>query len=82
MKAIIKVDVPEWQIGQNVSVYFPDTMWIHGKCEADILRCEDCVEWCGDQYADAARCGLLHRPRERSDYCSLAEARSECNEPG
>lgn len=33
MKAVIKLDVPEWQIGQDVSVYFPDTMLKHGKCE-------------------------------------------------
>ena len=34
MKAVIKLDVPEWQIGQDVTVYFPDTMLKHGKCEA------------------------------------------------
>lgn len=33
MKAIITLDVPEWQIGQDVAVYFPDTMIKHGKCE-------------------------------------------------
>lgn len=34
MKAIIKIDVPEWQIGKEVSIYFPDTMSIRAKCEA------------------------------------------------
>ena len=34
MKAIIELDVPEWQIGQDVTIYFPDTMMKHGKCEA------------------------------------------------
>ena len=34
MKAIIKLDVPEWQIGRDVTVYFPDTMLKHGVCEA------------------------------------------------
>lgn len=33
MKAVIELDVPEWQIGQDVSVYFPDTMLKHGKCK-------------------------------------------------
>lgn len=33
MKAVIKLDVPEWQIGQDVMVYFPDTMTKKGKCE-------------------------------------------------
>lgn len=33
MKAIIYLDVPEWQIGQEVKVYFPDLMVKTGKCE-------------------------------------------------
>ena len=33
MKAVIRLDVPDWQIGQNVTVYFPDTMVKHGVCE-------------------------------------------------
>ena len=31
--AIIRVKVPEWQIGEKVSIYFPDTMFIHSTCE-------------------------------------------------
>lgn len=47
MKAIIKLDVPEWQIGQDVTVHFPDTMVKHEKCELlkeqeTIVRCKDC----------------------------------------
>ena len=30
MKAIIEVDVPNFQIGQEVSIYFKDTMMIKG----------------------------------------------------
>jgi len=30
MKTIIKLDVPEYQIGQEVSIYFKDTMMIKG----------------------------------------------------
>ena len=33
MKTAIYLDVPEWQIGQEVSVYFPDSMQKKGKCE-------------------------------------------------
>ena len=33
MNAIIHLDVPEWQIGQEVTVYFPDTMQKKGTCE-------------------------------------------------
>lgn len=32
-KAIIELEVPEWQIGEEVSVYFPDTMRAKGKCK-------------------------------------------------
>lgn len=35
MKAIIRLDVPDWQIGQNVSVYFPDTMLKKAVCEKE-----------------------------------------------
>jgi len=33
MKAIIELNVPEFQIGQEVSVYFRDTMCVKGICE-------------------------------------------------
>ena len=33
MKAVIEVDVPEYQIGQEVSVYFKDTMCVKGICK-------------------------------------------------
>lgn len=35
MKAVIYLDVPEWQIGQPVHVFFKDTMEKHGICEAE-----------------------------------------------
>ena len=31
--AYIKIKVPKWQIGQDVSVYFKDTMCVKGICE-------------------------------------------------
>lgn len=33
MKAVIYIDVPEYQIGQPVSVHFKDTMCVKGVCE-------------------------------------------------
>ena len=33
MKVVIELDVPDWQIGQEVSVYFPDTMCKRGICQ-------------------------------------------------
>ena len=35
MKAVIRLDVPEWQIGTEVSVYFKDTMMQRGICEKE-----------------------------------------------
>ena len=48
MKAIIKLDVPEWQIGKEVIVHFPDTMVKCEKCELlkeqpQIVHCPDCL---------------------------------------
>ena len=31
--AIIRIKVPEWQIGEEVKIYFKDTMYISGICE-------------------------------------------------
>lgn len=36
MKALIEIDVPEWQIGQEVTIYFPDSMCKKGVCKAAI----------------------------------------------
>lgn len=41
MKAIIEVEVPEWQIGQKVSVFFPDSMVTHSVC----MEKQDFKEW-------------------------------------
>lgn len=35
MRAVIHLDVPDWQIGQEVSAYFPDTMVKRAICESD-----------------------------------------------
>jgi len=53
MKAIIKLDVPEYQIGQEVSIYFKDTMMIKGvvqepKQDIGVYERED-TDWSGAQ---------------------------------
>lgn len=35
MQAIIRVDVPEWQIGEEVTICFKDSMLTKGICEKD-----------------------------------------------
>ena len=36
MKAVIRLNVPDYQIGQPVTVYFKDTMQQKGYCEPDM----------------------------------------------
>ena len=45
MKAYIEIDVPEWQIGQEVSVYFPDTMHKKAVCKLADINHEDFLDW-------------------------------------
>ena len=40
--AVIYLDVPEWQIGQPVTIYFPDTMRKRGTCV--LLKEQEAVE--------------------------------------
>ena len=35
--AIIKLNVPDFQIGKDVTVYFKDTMMKKGKCEPEMM---------------------------------------------
>ena len=46
MKAIIELyDVPEYQIGQEVTIYFRDTMQMRGICDEmqpKVVLCKDC----------------------------------------
>ena len=42
MKAIIRLDVPDWQIGEKVSIYFPDSMVSNSICEIDNME-KDCI---------------------------------------
>lgn len=38
VKAVIPVEVPKYQIGQEVSIYFKDTMYIKGICQEKDTR--------------------------------------------
>lgn len=76
MKAVIKLDVPDWQIGEDVSVYFPDTMCKRGVCEKDeLIRCGECHNFVkmAETYGNCElRIALMHE----TDFCSYA-VRSE-----
>lgn len=44
MEAIIRLDVPDWQIGQPVTVYFKDTMMKHSICELETDKGDSLLE--------------------------------------
>ena len=69
MKAVIELDVPDWQIEQDVTVYFPDTMMKHGKCE--LLKEKEAVvkQWT-KEIADNQ---LAHAPNDSHEFMSLDE---------
>ena len=47
MKAVIRLDVPDFQIGEPATVYFRDTMMKHGTCSKDdVVYCKDCKHSC------------------------------------
>jgi len=65
MKAVIRLDVPEWQIGTEVSVYFKDTMMLKAICEKETEnirlkqpeKCKDCTS-CRELSAKTFYCGM------------------------
>ena len=76
MKAIIRIDVPDYQIGQEVSCYFKDTMNVYGVCEA-----ERTGHWEWVQYESNPNIGNFHCsecrfiPLKISNYCPNCGAR-------
>ena len=76
MKAIIKLDVPDYQIGQEVSIYFKDTMMVKGVVE------NNTGEWVqdGEIWEENYKCSKCGKPMRKilvektiighwSDFC-------------
>lgn len=65
--AIIRLKVPEWQIGQEVSIYFPDIMYVKAVVEED----------CADSAESTTLMSEVCRPVELyvSDYCLTASTK-------
>lgn len=77
MKAIIQIDVPNYQIGQEVSIYFKDTMMIKGIVQepktglgdiliADQCECENCIHeemcrWKEERHGQ--ECAYMQKPK-------------------
>ena len=70
MKTIIRVNVPKHQIGQEVTVYFKDTMTKKGKCEPDIVHCKDCRYYNEKPDSHGDRCDKIHWSRSEDWYCA------------
>lgn len=78
MKAVIRIDVPDWQLGQEVTVHFPDTMCKHAVCEEDttkegywIYQNDDTQEAYGEEMC--SECGSIHEFTK--PYCSQCGCR-------
>jgi hypothetical protein len=70
MNAQITLDVPEWQIGQEVTVYFPDTMQKKGKCELLKEQEEEEAEIDGSGMTWFFVCGNCHTTlADHAKYC-------------
>lgn len=77
MKAIIRIDVPEHQIGQEVSCYFKDTMNVYGVCEAERTG-HWTAEWFdaeGEERHYCSECGKWEYTE--SDFCPNCGARMD-----
>ena len=90
MKAIIELDIPEWQIGKEVDIYFPDTMHIKGTvtakecCDHSVIRETDKVN-CGEtncnncvnhNYCDYE--DAVSREAAKKLYCNICMDKNIC----
>lgn len=65
MDAFITLDnVPDWQIGQEVTVYFPDTMYKRGVCKR-----YNRLQYNGVKYDRCNSCGSLINSVDNSAAC-------------
>ena len=73
MKAIIRLDVPEWQIGQEVKVYFPDTMCVKGICKDEERPKGKWINGLNGTF-ECSRCGIKH---SKAHFCPNCGAQME-----
>lgn len=64
MKAIIEIDIPDFQIGQEVSIYFKDTMMIKGTVQEPT---DDRCHYCEHNFTPYKGNTGEFEPQERSD---------------
>lgn len=69
MKAVIRLDVPDFQIGQQVDVYFKNTMHDKSICESDPTEPVE-YDTEGSRYSWFFVCGECHGNIDFKDsYC-------------
>lgn len=79
MRVIIELDVPEWQIGKQVEVFFPDTMMKKGVCE--LLKEQEAVKpktghWNGSECSNC-HATFVRSVFDKPEYCSHCGAKME-----
>lgn len=62
--AVIRLQVPKWQIGEECFVYFKDTMSIKGICQSDTTPCYPLIN--GTRYCVC--CGRLFNELEQQHF--------------
>ena len=75
--AVVKIRVPMWQIGQECSVYFPDSMRVKSKCEKEKIG--EVLDYTLATGKETYKCSVCHKPMEKSlimyPYCAMCGAR-------
>ena len=75
MNAVIKLDVPDYQIGQEVTVYFKDTMQKRGYCTAEKTGMWIVLDFCSNSGIYCSECNnkifeQTTKPKKKfSNYC-------------
>ena len=81
IEAVIKVFVPEFQIGQKVTVFFPDTMIQKGACEANpVVHCKDCRNGCickDETGKNVVECFKTYKQRLLDWFCADGERKDK-----
>lgn len=83
MKAIIKLDVPEFQIGSEVTIYFKDTMMKRSICMAESIGHWIILDNCSNSGIYCSECNTkifdyTTKPKKKlSKFCPHCGAKNE-----
>ena len=72
VSAVIRLEVPDFQIGSPVTVYFKDTMKKNGVCD-ELIRCKDCKWFEMPRFGERGFCKCLDMVTGTVWYCADGE---------